>query len=212
MEQAGQGTLIGNKTLSKTVIISRFVCCNVDGCNWSLDNSISNSSPFTEEEENILVTALPFIIAAIILMALISICCALCCGGSCCTSCGCLCCGAAGKAKRKKKNIQGYENSEPSININNRVRTIEKAERTLTPVGIQAEEISEKVDERKESESTLEDSTNRINVQAATVPVEDLKEVVALKASDIDGVKNPKSVDEDAITKTALYHFQPRFS
>ena len=51
---------------------ARFICCNSDGCNWSLDTALANTS--------LLTTALPFIVAGIIALAILIICFAVCCG------------------------------------------------------------------------------------------------------------------------------------
>ena len=175
---------------------------------------MGNSSPFLPPPDDILTTALPFIISSIILLAFITICCAICCGSSCCTACGCLCCGAAGRGKKKKKNVaRSYGGAEPVININNRVRALDtqvmQGERTLTPVGGEEGGGDTVQEDTLTTDTNLEVSANKIDVKAAA---SDEENVVVITASEIEGVKNPKSVDEAAITKAALYHFQPKIS
>ena len=174
---------------------------------------MGNSSPFLPPPDDILTTALPFIISSIILLAFITICCAICCGSSCCTACGCLCCGAAGRGKKKKNVARSYGGAEPVININNRVRALDtqvmQGERTLTPVGGEEGGGDTVQEDTLTTDTNLEVSANKIDVKAAA---SDEEKVVVITASEIEGVKNPKSVDEAAITKAALYHFQPKIS
>ena len=97
-----------------------------------------------------------------------------------------------------------------------RYKSLEKPEaeieRTLTPVGGEEKEGECLQDDTGTTYTSLEVSAKTIDVQAATPVEKEKEEEVVIKGSDLDGVKNPKSVHEDAITKTAMYYFQPKYS
>jgi len=185
---------------------ARLICCNTDGCNWSLDTALSNIS--------ILETALPFIIAGIIALAILIICFAVCCGTGCCTLCGCLgccCCDRADKVKLNKNVNAGYS-EEPSININERYRTIARpgsevsTATALTPVGSPGRTSRPETVENAEASTINVETANEENSE------ETVKNVNANKFESTDGVPNPNEVENDRITRTARYYFQPKYN
>ena len=82
---------------------SQTVCCNSDGCNWSLDTATTNTAyPFTATSD-LLSAALPYIVAGLLVLGILLVLCVVCCSATACSACGCLCCGAGKKYKKKKR-------------------------------------------------------------------------------------------------------------
>ena len=186
------------------------MCCNTDGCNWSLDTAIDNVS--------LLQTALPFLIAAILLLALLVICCAVCCGQGGCALCGCLgccCTEPADKAKLDKTVNAGYE--EPAININDRYRTLarpgsETSNATaLTPVGSPLPGARPSGDQEAAAGNQITVEVTEAAEAAPAAAAESAVNVRASKLESVDGVPNPDQVENDRITRTARYYFQPAY-
>ena len=132
-------------------------------------------------------------------------------GTGCCSLCGCLgccCCDRADKAKYNK-NVNYQDSAEPSININERYRTIARpgsehsTSTALTPVG------SPLPGARPSGENANSATDNKIEVKAAEDTTESVVNVNASKLESKDGVPNPNEVGNDRITRTARYYFQP---
>lgn len=135
-------------------------------------------------------------------------------GAGCCSLCGCLgccCCDRADRAKYDKNVNKDYQDSaEPSININERYRTIARpasehsTATALTPVG------SPLPGSRPDGDNTnAAGAENKIEVKAAEDSTESVVNVNANKLESNDGVPNPNEVENDRITRTARYYFQP---
>ena len=100
--------------------------------------------------------------------------------------------------------------AEPSININERYRTIARpasehsTATALTPVG------SPLPGSRPDGDNTnAAGAENKIEVKAAEDSTESVVNVNANKLESNDGVPNPNEVENDRITRTARYYFQP---
>ena len=111
------------------------------------------------------------------------------------------------------KNVNtGY--TEPSININERYRTLARpgsevsTESVLTPVG------SPHPGARPDNTASTNPDGEPINVNPAETSAtqEQVTNVNASKLESQDGVPNPNEVENDRITRTARYYFQPQYN
>ena len=138
-------------------------------------------------------------------------------GTGCCTLCGCLgccCCDRADKVKLNKNVNTGYT-EEPSININERYRTLARpgsevsTESVLTPVG--SPHPGARPDDTTASTNPDGEPIN-VNPAETNAQEEQVVKVNASKLESKDGVPNPNEVENDRITRTARYYFQPKYN
>lgn len=146
----------------------------------------------------------------------------LCSASGCCAACGCLgccCCDEANKVKLNR-NVNTTEDTEPSININERYRSLARpgsessTATALTPVGSPlpgSRSGNAAVASDNSTPATITVETAGDNNTAAAQD-DNVKKMSASKLESIDGVPNPSEVENDRITRTARYYFQPKYN
>ena len=113
------------------------------------------------------------------------------------------------------KTVTNTDTPEPSININERYRTIARpgsessVTTALTPVGSPHPGARPVTSNDAGKSSTITVQTAQDDNTAAE---ETVKNVNANKLESIDGVPNPGEVENDRITRTARYYFQPTYN
>ena len=142
----------------------------------------------------------------------------LCLASGCCAACGCLgccCCDEANKVKLNRNVNTTTEDTEPSININERYRSLARpgsessTATALTPVGSPLPGSRSGDDGAVASDNTAPATITTVETAAEE---ENVKKIPASKLESIDGVPNPSEVENDRITRTARYYFQPKYN
>ena len=116
------------------------------------------------------------------------------------------------------RNVNTTEDTEPSININERYRSLARpgsessTATALTPVG------SPLPGSRSGNAAVTSDTAAPATITVETAgdstaaEADNVKKIPASKLESIDGVPNPSEVENDRITRTARYYFQPKYN
>ena len=128
---------------------------------------------------------------------------------------GCCCTEPADKAKLDKTVNAGYQ--EPAININDRYRTLARpgsetsTATALTPVGSPLPGARPSGDQEAAAGNQITVEVTEAAEAAPAAAAESAVNVRASKLESVDGVPNPDQVENDRITRTARYYFQPAY-